>query len=271
MASNNKRSAGRPRLSTPRVLAGGLLSQWQNTIYWNFLKSRVILLAGLLLECRAGAYMSFPKLIASAGVAAALTLAASPSAFAQRSGGHAAPRGSVRGGQAVHVGGGTAVRGGAVVVAPFRGFYGYRSYAPRVNFSFFYGSPGFYGAYAYGSPFYSYGYPYYYGYPAYGYPSYGYGSVGAYAPYGYGYGGYSGQPYGGLRIDLPQRDAEVYVDGYFVGTVDNFDGRMQQANMEAGPHQIEIRSPEFEPIQFNVNIEPGRTITYRGAMRQLQP
>ena len=33
-----------------------------------------------------------------------------------------------------------------------------------------------------------------------------------------------GQPYGGLRIDLPQRDAEVYVDGYFVGTVDNFDG-----------------------------------------------
>jgi hypothetical protein len=46
---------------------------------------------------------------------------------------------------------------------------------------------------------------------------------------------------------------------------------MQQANIEAGPHQIEIRSPEFEPIQFNVNIEPGRTITYRGAMRQLQP
>lgn len=70
---------------------------------------------------------------------------------------------------------------------------------------------------------------------------------------------------------MPQRDAEVYVDGYFVGTVDNFDGRMQQANMEAGPHQIEIRSPEFEPIQFNVNIEPGRTITYRGAMRELQP
>ena len=88
--------------------------------------------------------------------------------------------------------------------------------------------PGFYGAYAYGSPFYSYGYPYYYGYPAYGYPiprRTVTATYGAYAPYGYGYGGYSGQPYGGLRIDLPQRDAEVYVDGYFVGTVDNFDGR----------------------------------------------
>src|SRR5258707_728188 len=81
--------------------------------------------------------------------------------------------------------------------------------------------------------------------PAYGYPSYqAYGYPGAgYAPYGYGYGGYSGRPYGGIRIDLPERDAEVYVDGYFVGSVDNFDGVLQQANVEAGPHRVEIRAP----------------------------
>ena len=230
--------------------------------------SRVILLADLLLEVGTEPEMSITKFIASAGLVAAFTVAASPSAFAQR--GRAVPRGSVRGSGPVYGG----VRAGRpVVVAPYRGFYGYRSYVPRVNFSFFYGSPGFFGAYAFGSPFYSYGYPYYYGYPAYAYPypAYGYGYVNGYAPYGYGYGGYSGRPYGGLRIDLPQRDAEVYVDGYFVGTVDNFDGIAQQANLEAGPHQIEIRSPEFESIQFNVNIEPGRTITYRGSMRELRP
>jgi PEGA domain-containing protein len=216
------------------------------------------------------------KLIASVGIAAMLMLAAPPSTFAQ-SRGHAVPRGSVRGGAVVR--GGVGVIGRPIVVAPFRGFYGFRSYAPAINFSFFYGSPGFFGAYAFGSPFWGYGYPYYYGYPANGYPAYsypaygypspypaGYGNV---VPYGYGYGGYSGQPYGGLRIDLPQRDAEVYVDGYFVGTVENFDGASQQANLSAGPHQIEIRSPEFEAIQFNVNIEAGRTITYRGAMREL--
>ena len=184
-----------------------------------------------------------------------MSLGFSSSALAQHRGGRAVPRGSVR------------VYRPSVVVGP-RYYGGYRSYAPRVNFSFFYGRPGYFGSYIYGSPFYAYGYPYYgagYGYPAYGYPSYGY------APYGYGYGGYSGRPYGGLRIDLPQRDAEVYVDGYFVGVVDNFDGVMQQANIEAGPHRIEIRSPEFEPIEFNVNIEPGRTITYRGSMRDLRP
>jgi len=223
--------------------------------------------------------MTMPKLIASVGVAAMLTFAAAPSTFAQ-SRGHAVPRGSVRGGGVVRGSGGFRR---PVVVAPFRGFYGFRNYAPFINFSFFYGRPGFFGAYAYGSPFWGYGYPYYYGYPAYGYPypyPAAYGAPGAYGdpsaygnvvPYGYGYGGYSGQPYGGLRIDLPQRDAEVYVDGYFVGTVDNFDGNSQQANLSAGPHQIEIRSPEFETIQFNVNIEAGRTITYRGAMRELHP
>jgi hypothetical protein len=229
--------------------------------------------------------MSITKLIASAAVIAACTLVVPSSAFAQNRG-RAVPRGGSGGGAAVPRGswGGPVHGGGAVrvvrpvVVAPYRGFYGYRSYVPAVKFSFFYGRPGFYGAYAYGSPFFGFGYPYYYGYPAYGYgyPAYGYPAPYPYpaygsAPYGYGYGGYSGQPYGGLRIDLPQRDAEVYVDGYFVGTVDNFDGVAQQANLEAGPHQIEIRSPEFQTIQFNVNIEPGRTITYRGAMHDHRP
>jgi hypothetical protein len=61
------------------------------------------------------------------------------------------------------------------------------------------------------------------------------------------------------------------VDGYFTGTVDNFDGTLQQANLEAGPHKIEIRQQGFETISFDVNVEPGRTITYRAAMRPEQP
>jgi hypothetical protein len=68
---------------------------------------------------------------------------------------------------------------------------------------------------------------------------------------------------------VPVRDAEVLVDGYFVGTVDNFDGRLQQANLEAGPHRIEVRRDGFEPISFDVNVLPGRTITYRANMRPL--
>ncbi len=130
----------------------------------------------------------------------------------------------------------------------------YRAYRPGVNLRFFYGSPGYYGSYIYRRPY-----------------DYGYGPYAYAPPYGYGYTGYSGRPYGGVRIDLPQRDAEVFVDGYFVGTVDDFDGRFQQANIEAGPHRIEIRAPGYEPIDFDVNVEPGRTITYRSSMRTLRP
>jgi hypothetical protein len=200
--------------------------------------------------------MNYPRVVASVGLMAALVVAAPYSASAQgRNRGHAAPRGSVR-----------SSRPPIRVVpyrnnVPYRNYY-YRGYRPHVNLGFFYGYPGYYGSYAYGNP-YGYGYaPFGYGY------DYGY----RYAPpYGYGFSGYAGRPYGGVRIDLPQRDAEVLVDGYFVGIVDDFDGVLQQANVEAGPHRIEIRAPGFEPVSFDVNVEPGRTITYRSSMRPLEP
>jgi hypothetical protein len=211
--------------------------------------------------------MSYIRAITSAAVLFALTAAVPATALAQgrnRGGGHGGGHGS-GGGHAVPRGSVRVVPQGRVGVVPY-----YRTYRPGFNLGFFYGRPGFFGSYVYGSPFYGYGYPAYgypaygYGYP-YGYPGYGYG--GYYAPYGYGYGGYSGQPYGGLRIDIPEREAEVYVDGYFAGVVDDFDGRLQQANLEAGPHRIEVRLPGFETLAFDVRIEPGRTITYRGGLR----
>jgi hypothetical protein len=153
-----------------------------------------------------------------------------------------------------------------VVGAPYRPYYYrpyYRGYYPGVALGFYYGYPWYAGPYAYG-----YGYPRY-GYPAYGYPGYGYG-------YGYGgyYGGFPGyavRAYGGVRIDVPQRDAEVYVDGYYSGVVDDFDGTFQQLNLEPGPHRIEVRAEGFEPVSFDVNVEPGRTITYRAALREARP
>ncbi|OFW31319.1 MAG: hypothetical protein A3H97_25190 [Acidobacteria bacterium RIFCSPLOWO2_02_FULL_65_29] len=137
-----------------------------------------------------------------------------------------------------------------------RPYYYYGPFSPGYGVGLYsgYGYPGYYGPYAYARP---------YGYPAYGYSGYGYG--------GYAYGSGYGRAYGGVRIDLPQRDAEVLADGYFVGTVDNFDGALQQLNLEPGAHRIDIRQPGFEPVSFEVYVEPGRTITYRTALRPAQP
>lgn len=158
-----------------------------------------------------------------------------------------------------------------------RSFYVY-PYRRGFNLGFSYGYAGFYGSYPYWYGYPSYGYyggfgaPWY-GYPTYGYPGYGYRYRYPRYGYGYGYPGWAGlgQPYGGVRIDLPERDAEVFADGYFVGSVNDFDGTFQELELEAGPHRIEIRAPGFEPIAFDVNVEPGRTITYRTGVRPALP
>jgi hypothetical protein len=146
-------------------------------------------------------------------------------------------------------------------VAPYRPyFYPYRS---RITLGF---NAGFGYPYAYGYP-YGYGYPYAYGYPygSYGYP---YGAYGGYAPPPAGY--MTAAPsaaYGGVRIQGAPRDAQVFADGYYVGIVDDFDGTFQHLNLEAGAHQIEIRAAGRPPIAFDVNVQPGQTVTYHADMR----
>ena len=111
---------------------------------------------------------------------------------------------------------------------------------------------------------------YYGGYPGYGWYGNGFGYGPGYWP-SYGYpGGYVGagyRSYGGVRINLRQRDAEVWVDGYYAGVVDDFDGQFQQLSLDPGPHSIEVRAPGFEVTSFEVQSEPGRTITYRSPLR----
>ncbi len=163
-------------------------------------------------------------------------------------------------------------------IAPYRLYYPYRPYGyPYRSFYYPYRSVFSIGFYAGFPGYYYYGYPFGYGGfgfgigLGYGYP-YGY----AYPSYGYGYPGYypggyvlvaPGHPYGSVRIEGAPRDAQVFADGYYVGTVDDFDGIFQHLNLEAGPHRIEIRAPGAQPIAFDVNVRAGETITYRANIR----
>jgi hypothetical protein len=168
--------------------------------------------------------------------------------------GRAAPRGTVGG----SIGGPRGVAPRIIGRAPYYPYY-YRPgyYRPGISLGFYLGSPFYYG-YPYGY----YGYPYgYYGaaYGYYGYPGYGYGGYG-YPSAGYGYG--SRGAYGSVRIQGAPREAEVYADGYYVGIVDDFDGAFKHLELEPGAHNIEIRAPGLPPTAFEVNIQPGRTVTF---------
>ena len=115
--------------------------------------------------------------------------------------------------------------------------------------------------YPYGYGAFGLGYFYYDPYTWYP-PSYYPGSYGAYA------GGYF-EPFevGELRLIVSPRSADVYVDGYFSGRVDDYDGTFQALKLEAGPHHIQIVGQGYAPLDFDVRIEGHRKITYRGTLR----
>ncbi len=118
-------------------------------------------------------------------------------------------------------------------------------------------SPFGYGGYGYGGGGYGYGDPY--------------GGGGGY--YGGGSsGGYDREPRdtGSLRLKIKPRDAQVYVDGYLVGDVDSFDGAFQKLGIESGGHRVELKADGFEPLQFDVLITAGETVTYKGEMKPIK-
>lgn len=87
------------------------------------------------------------------------------------------------------------------------------------------------------------------------------------APYSgrvYGYANraraYGARYFGDVRLRVRPRDAAVYVDGYYAGIVDNFDGIFQRLTLEVGPHEIEIEAPGLGSQVFNVYVDPSRDI-----------
>jgi hypothetical protein len=118
-------------------------------------------------------------------------------------------------------------------------------------------------------PFYGYGFG---GYPGwysgwYGWPPYGYYGQ----PYPYPYGGYY-RDYGSeARIQVQPRHAEVFIDGYFVGTVDDFDGWSQRLRVEPGEHELEIYLSGYKTFRQPVLFRPGASLKIEHVMQPLAP
>jgi len=151
----------------------------------------------------------------------------------------------------------------------YRGYDNRRYAVPRTYPYYQSHGHGYYAPYAYRP--YAYALPY--GYRPYGYRPgwsfnlyFGHPYAGYYGPAGGGYGYYALSPgfaYGSLRIvDAPQ-EAQVFVDGYYAGVVDDYDGVFQHLNLEPGSHRIELQVPGYGPVSFDVFVRPGETITYR--------
>lgn len=133
--------------------------------------------------------------------------------------------------------------------------------SPRVFHPFYYRSaffyPGFYPSFyagLYHPFFYS---PYYWGYYGH-YP---------YPPYGWRYYDDTGS----ARIQVSPRHAEVFVDGYYVGTADDFDGVFQRLHVPAGEHELAVYLEGYKTISQKVLFRRGATLKVSYEMQPLAP
>jgi hypothetical protein len=113
------------------------------------------------------------------------------------------------------------------------------------------------------------GYGYYPGYyPGWYYPywpSYYYGAYAGWGPYGYGPGpGYYSDRTGGdsaaLRVLVDPEKAKVYVDGYYAGVADDFDGMFQRLYLTPGRHEVTLKLDGYRTHRMLVYVTPGQTM-----------
>ena len=61
----------------------------------------------------------------------------------------------------------------------------------------------------------------------------------------------------------------MFVDSYYVGTVEDVNAQ-QVLELEAGPHRLEFRAPQYQTLTVDVRILPFETVTYRGALEPVR-
>jgi len=76
---------------------------------------------------------------------------------------------------------------------------------------------------------------------------------------------------GDLRFDVTPGSAQVYVDGYFVGAVNDFEGRRQRLSLAPGTHHVALQAPGYESTEGDVTIEPRQTTTYKETLAHVKP
>ena len=108
-----------------------------------------------------------------------------------------------------------------------------------------------------GAPFYS---PFYYD-PFWG-PFY---------PYAYGPYPYAVHPQADVKIEAEPKQAQVYVDGYYAGVVDDFDGVFKRLHTSPGGHAITLHLEGYRTVTQNIYASPASTYKLRETMEKLAP
>jgi len=72
-----------------------------------------------------------------------------------------------------------------------------------------------------------------------------------------------------MRLQVKPLDTMVFVDGYFAGIVDDFDGTFQRLHVDAGQHRVQLFLPGHRLYIQDLYLQPGNTLTVRHTMEPL--
>src|ERR1700722_1226356 len=99
-------------------------------------------------------------------------------------------------------------------------------------------------------------------------PRFGWGWYSSYwEPYLYGYYGY-GQGFpatGAVKFDTGVKDADVYINGAYAGTV----GKLKTVNLRPGSYDIEVRAPGRTQFDEKIYVAAGKTLRLNPDLRVL--
>ena len=72
-----------------------------------------------------------------------------------------------------------------------------------------------------------------------------------------------------VRLQVSPKEADVFVDGYYAGKVDEFDGTFQRLRVEPGEHEIQLFLPGHRLYAEKLYLQPGNTFKVRHTMERL--
>jgi hypothetical protein len=76
-------------------------------------------------------------------------------------------------------------------------------------------------------------------------------------------------PESDLRISVKPKEASVYIDGYFAGKVDEFDGTFQRLHVAPGEHEVVIWLAGHRSIRQRLYLSPNATRKIEGTLEPL--
>jgi hypothetical protein len=74
-----------------------------------------------------------------------------------------------------------------------------------------------------------------------------------------------------VRIQVKPVETEVFVDGYFAGIVDDFDGFFQRLHLPPGEHEVQLYLEGYRSIRETLYLSPGSSYKIRHEMEALPP